>query len=333
MIHRGNRQPNGFDFEQFYKEYQMNTNRNLSQAKKNKNDEFYTRYEDIEKELVHYKEYLRDKIIYCNCDSTESNFYKYFKDNFNEFGLKELWCTSLNGEYIRYNGKLTISDIDGDMFSEDCLDLLKRCDIVVTNPPFSRFLEIFSKLIEYNKQFLIIGNPNAITYKEVFPLIRDNKMWLGFTCPKDFLSPENEIKKLGLCNWFTNLPNKKRNEEIILFKEFNENDFPKYDNYIAWNVDKTKDIPVDKEIIVQLSNDDYEKAIKIYNDDCQLLDIDKETGICKVLIKRPIWGVPISFLDKYNPEQFEIYQAKECITDTVGGGNRRTYRRVLIRQD
>lgn len=181
------------------------------------------------------------------------------------------------------------------------------------------FREYIAQLIEYNKQFLVIGNKNAVTYKEVFPLIRDNKIWLGLTCPKDFLSPENEIKKLGLCNWFTNLPNKKRNEEIILFKEFNENDFPKYDNYIAWNVDKTKDIPVDKEIIVQLSNDDYEKAIKIYNDDCQLLDIDKKTGICKVLIKRPIWGVPISFLDKYNPNQFEIYQAKECITDTVGG--------------
>lgn len=312
-------------------------NSSLIKAKKQKNDEFYTRIEDIEREVMQYQQYFKDKVVYCNCDDPEeSNFWKFFELNFEYFGLKKLISTHFDQDKQTYklelyrdinnDGKINNLDIvktplsgNGDFRSPESIELLKESDIVVSNPPFSLFREYISQLIEYNKQFLVIGNKNAVTYKEVFPLIRDNKIWLGLTCPKDFLSPENEIKKLGLCNWFTNLPNKKRNEEIILFKEFNENDFPKYDNYIAWNVDKTKDIPVDKEIIVQLSNDNYEKAIKIYNDDCQLLDIDKETGICKVLIKRPIWGVPISFLDKYNPNQFEIYQAKECITDTVGG--------------
>lgn len=175
----------------------MNTNRNLLQAQKAKNNEYYTLYEDIEKECNHYRYWFKDKIIYCNCDSTESNFYKYFKDNFKEFGLKELWITSLNGEYIRYNGNYSITEIDGDMFSEDCLDLLKRCDIVVTNPPFSLFREYIAQLIEYNKQFLVIGNPNAITYKEVFPLIRDNKMWIGYkSMSKDmYFNVPDEIKK------------------------------------------------------------------------------------------------------------------------------------------
>lgn len=307
-------------------------NSSLNNARKKKNDEFYTIYEDIEKEVSHYKQYFKDKIVYCNCDGFQSNFYKYFRDHFNDFRLKELWCTSLENKFIRVTSeKETVTEIDGNMFSEDCLYLLRKSDIVVTNPPFSLFREYISQLIEYDKKFLIIGNKNAITYKEVFPLIRDNKIWLGLTKPTDFRCPGKHISVLGLCNWFTNLPNRKRNEEMILYKSFNPLDYPKYDNYIAWNVDKTREIPMDTEIKVLLSNEDFKKAKIIYNDDCELLDINKETGECQVLIKRPIWGVPISFLDKYNPSQFEIYKAKECITDTIVGGG--TYRRVLVRKN
>lgn len=339
-------------------------NSSLIKAKKEKNDEFYTRIEDIEREVMQYQQYFKDKVVYCNCDDPEeSNFWKFFELNFEYFGLKKLISTHFDKDKQTYklelcrdinnDGKINNLDIiktplngNGDFRSPESIELLKESDIVVTNPPFSLFREYIAQLIEYNKQFLVIGNPNAITYKEVFPLIRDNKMWIGYkSMSKDmYFNVPDEIKKFLVENkkegsgyviqnseilgrvaaiWFTNLPNKKRNEEIILFKEFNENDFPKYDNYIAWNVDKTKDIPVDKEIIVQLSNDDYEKAIKIYNDDCQLLDIDKETGICKVLIKRPIWGVPISFLDKYNPNQFEIIDINPHFYSIVERGGKK----------
>lgn len=317
-------------------------NSSLIKAKKEKNDEFYTRIEDIEREVMQYQQYFKDKVVYCNCDDPEeSNFWKFFELNFEYFGLKKLISTHFDKDKQTYklelcrdiNNDRKINNLDivktplsgnGDFRSPESIELLKESDIVVTNPPFSLFREYIAQLMEYNKKFLIIGNKNAIICKEIFPLIKNNKIWFGLTCPKDFLSPENEIKKLGLCNWFTNLPNKKINEEIILFKEFNENDFPKYDNYIAWNVDKTKDIPVDKEIIVQLSNEDYEKVAKIYKDDCRLLDIDKETGICKVLIKRPIWGVPISFFDKYNPNQFEIIDGRFCAL-TQRLKNKQTY--------
>ena len=314
----------------------------LIKAKKEKNDEFYTRIEDIEREVMQYQQYFKDKVIYCNCDDPEeSNFWKFFELNFEYFGLKKLISTHFDKDKQTYklelcrdiNNDRKINNLDiiktqlngnGDFRSPESIELLKEADIVVTNPPFSLFREYIAQLMEYNKKFLIIGNMNAIICKEIFPLIKENKIWFGLTYPKKFLSPKNEIKKLGLCNWYTNLPNKKINEEIILFKEFNENNFPKYDNYIAWNVDKTKDIPVNREIIVQLSNDDYEKAIKIYNDDCQLLNIDKETGICKVLIKRPIWGVPISFFDKYNPNQFEIIDGRFCAL-TQRLKNKQTY--------
>lgn len=318
-------------------------NSSLNNARKKKNDEFYTIYEDIEKEVSHYKQYFKDKIVYCNCDGFQSNFYKYFRDHFNDFRLKELWCTSLENKFIRVTSeKETVTEIDGNMFSEDCLYLLRKSDIVVTNPPFSLFREYISQLIEYDKKFLIIGSLNALTYKEIFPLIKNNKLWFGcgFNKTMEFIVPKgykfskelNGIKygKVPAITWFTNLPNKKRNEEMILYKSFNPLDYPKYDNYIAWNVDKTREIPMDTEIKVLLSNEDFKKAKIIYNDDCELLDINKETGECQVLIKRPIWGVPISFLDKYNPSQFEIYKAKECITDTIVGG---TYRRVLVRKN
>lgn len=311
-------------------------NSSLTKAKKQKNDEFYTRIEDIEREVMQYQQYFKDKVVYCNCDDPEeSNFWKFFELNFEYFGLKKLISTHFDKDKQTYKLELcrdinndgNINNLDiiktslngnGDFRSPESIELLKEADIVVTNPPFSLFREYIAQLIEYNKKFLIIGNMNAIICKEIFPLIKENKIWIGYGFNKtmEFIVPEgynffkelNGIKygKVPAITWYTNLPNKKRYEKMILFKEFNEKEFQKYDNYIAWNVDKTKDIPVDREIIVQLSNNDYEKAIKIYNDDCQLLDIDKETGICKVLIKRPILGVPISFIDKYNPEQFEI---------------------------
>jgi len=243
-------------------------NKNLHKAKKVKNDEFYTQLIDIEKELTHYKEQLIDKIIYCNCDGERSNFIKYFKDNFKELGIKKLLTSSC------------------DFRSSESIELLKECDIVITNPPFSLFREYISQLIEYNKKFLIIGNLNAINYKEVFKLIKPNKLWLGFTnfnegmyfeVQEDFIysntykfEREREGKKVsrvpGVC-WFSNIPHKKINEKLILHKKYNEKEYPKYDNYDAIEVSKVKDIPVDYDGLM---------------------------------------GVPITFLDKYNPNQFEI---------------------------
>ena len=251
----------------------MNTNRNLIQAQKAKNNEYYTLYEDIEKECNHYRYWFKDKIIYCNCDSTESNFYKYFKDNFKEFGLKELWITSLNGEYIRYNGNYSITEIDGDMFSEDCLDLLKRCDIVVTNCPFSEFRQFFDVLMEYDKDFIIVGHVMSITYKNVLPNIIDNTIRKGYNNINTFNTP-NVIKRVQ-CFWLTTFP-VINNKWLELTETFSIDKYPKYDDYLAFNVDRTKDIPKDKTIL--------------FNGN----------------IIKPIWGVPISFIDKYNPEQFEI---------------------------
>lgn len=251
----------------------MNTNRNLLQAQKAKNNEYYTLYEDIEKECNHYRYWFKDKIIYCNCDSTESNFYKYFKDNFKEFGLKELWITSLNGEYIRYNGNYSITEIDGDMFSEDCLDLLKRCDIVVTNPPFSEFRKFFDVLMEYDKDFIIVGHVMSINYNNIFPKIIDNTIRTGYSNLNTFNTP-NGLKRV-YCLWLTTFPVIK-DKLLELTETFSIEKYPKFENYLAFNVDRVKDIPKDKTII--------------FNGN----------------IIKPVWGVPISFIDKYNPEQFEI---------------------------
>lgn len=302
----------------------------LDDAKKNKKDEFYTQLCDIENELKHYKEHFKDKVVYCNCDDPrESNFFKYFIRNFNRLGLKKLITTTyinspiaktedLFGERnvvykVSINKLEDINDYDlitnelinkivkkrakklfgdkkykpGDFRSAECVELLKQADIVVTNPPFSLFREYVAKLIEYDKKFLIIGNINAISYKEIFPLIKDNKLWLGisihsgdreFQVPKDyplnaagFRTDENGnnfIRVKGV-RWFTNLEHKKRHEELDLYKKYNPQEFPKFDNYDAINVDKTADIPCDY----------YEPM-----------------------------GVPITFLDKYSPEQFEILE-------------------------
>ena len=316
----------------------MANNASLGAAKTGKKDEFYTQLPDIEKELVHYREYFRDKIIFCNCDDPyESNFFKYFALNFNALGLKKLIATCYDGSPIAQqelplfpeaetepkrkaykveisevpdldgNGSTDLADVqlllkssthnvkaelkgNGDFRSPECIELLKQADIVVTNPPFSLFREYVAQLVKYDKKFIIIGNKNAITYKEIFPLIKNNKLWIGhtpmstdlhFMIPKsyeeDFLANKKQgsayvIKDgvvLGRSQsiWFTNIDYRERHEELILIRHYSPEEYPKYDNYDAINVNKTDDIPCDY------------------------------TGVM---------GVPITFLDKYCPEQFEI---------------------------
>ena len=299
-------------------------NANLSNAKKAKNDEFYTQLSDIENELKHYKNHFAGKVVYCNCDDArESNFFRFFQKKFNDYGLKKLITTSYNenghGSVLVYegdtngNGKLDdneikVSDLkgNGDFRSEECLELLKEADIVVTNPPFSLFREFIATLVQYDKKFLVIGNQNAITYKEIFPLIKENKLWTGNNMVKTFRVPQvtnkncevlpngEIIAKFGSICWFTNLDIKKRHEEIILYKKYNEEEFPKYDNYDAIEVSKVCEIPKDYDGIM---------------------------------------GVPITFLYRYNPSQFEIVKFRKGDDDKdlcVNG--KCPYFRILIRK-
>ena len=296
-------------------------NSNLHKAKNEKNDEFYTMLSDIEKELQHYKEHFKDKVVYCNCDDHRfSNFYRYFSLNFEFLGLKKLISTHFSGDGIAYkleitrdvNGDGQINELDtvetalkqnGDFRSDECIELLKEADIVVSNPPFSLFREYVAQLNEYNKQFLVIGSMNAITYKDCFSLIKNNKMWLGNNYVKEFVQPRGEVKKFGNICWFTNIPHKKRNEEIILYKTYNETEYLKYDNYNAINVDKTKEIPMDFDGVM---------------------------------------GVPISFLDKWNPNQFDLLgcsyeygKIDEHIEGTKYNcllGGKEVYKRLLIKR-
>ena len=272
-------------------------NANLSNAKRAKNDEFYTQLSDIENELKHYKNHFAGKVVYCNCDDArESNFFRFFQKKFSDYGLKKLITTSYNenghGSVLVYEGdtngngrldehEVKVSELkgNGDFRSEECIELLKEADIVVTNPPFSLFREYISTLVQYDKKFLVIGNQNAITYKEIFPLIKENKLWTGNNMVKIFRVPQvtnkncevlpngDIIAKFGSICWFTNLDIKKRHEEIILYKKYNEEEFPKYDNYDAIEVSKVCEIPKDYDGIM---------------------------------------GVPITFLYRYNPSQFEI---------------------------
>jgi hypothetical protein len=280
-------------------------------AKRSKKDDFYTQLSDIEKELRHYKDYFKGKVVFCNCDDPRvSNFFHYFSYNFDKLGLKKLITTCYKNQnadlfsqhdtekaiYLEYEGDKNGNNVpdpeeigikhlkgDGDFRSRECIELLKQSDIVVTNPPFSLFREYVAQLIEYDKKFIIIAHQNAISYKEIFKLIKDNKIWLGYGFNRNmahFINPHYEdyasdadhkegmIRVSGI-HWFTNLDTKKRHEDLILYKTYygNESEYPKYDNYDAINVDKTKDIPMD-----------FDGAI----------------------------GVPITFIDKYNPDQFEI---------------------------
>ena len=253
----------------------------MHQAKKAKNDEFYTQISDIEKELLHYKQQFNNKIVFCNCDDPEaSNFWKYFDLNFDHLNLKKLISTHYDKEKPTYkleiardknNKKLkpikTNLIQNGDFRSPECIDLLKESDIVCTNPPFSLFREYVDLLVKYDKKFLIIGNYNAVTYKEIFKLIKDNKLWLGYQFIKEFLQEDGTIKKFGNIHWFTNL-NVEKHYKFLWFKSYKQNPelYPKYDNYDAINVDRIKDIPID-----------YDGPM----------------------------GVPITFIDKHNPEQFD----------------------------
>jgi len=254
----------------------MSKSKNLHKAKKEKNDEFYTQLTDIEKELQHYSGKFKDKIVYCNCDDPRfSNFWNYFSENFDTLGLKKLVATYINLDFfgksecwIKTKDDLIVYQLsgNGDFRSPECLEILAECDIVVTNPPFSLFREYIATLAEYDKKFLVIGNFNSIICKEIFPLIKDNKIWLGYS-PRgmNFDTPTGQ-NGVNAC-WFTNLEYSKRFEEMILWNTYSPEKFEKYDNYDAINIDKTSDIPKDY--------DGY-------------------------------MGVPITFLDKYNPNQFEI---------------------------
>lgn len=309
-------------------------NASLTAAKAARMDEFYTQLPDIEKELAHYSDHFQGKVVYCNCDDpTISNFFKYFSMKFADLGLKKLITTcyrnqrhdlfsrhnSEHGVMLEYDGFRdgervpNVQDIgvtplkgDGDFRSAECIDILQEADIVVTNPPFSLFREYVAQLMEHGKKFLIVGNQNAITYKEIFPLIMDNKLWLGinpkgqdmlFTIPTEYADELVATKKegsayrivdgvvkgrLGNAAWFTNLDHSQRHERLILYRKYTPENYPTYDNYDAIEVGKIKDIP-----------GDYPGAM----------------------------GVPITFLDKHNPDQFEILG----ITKTWWGGATKVY--------
>ena len=288
--------------------FNISDNKNLCLAKKRRINEFYTQLTDIKKELKHYKNHFVNKTVFCNCnDSEESNFWKYFSLNFDKLKLKKLIATRFEKEKSSYrlemyrdeNGLHTNKKAlkqNGDFRSLECVELLKEADIVITNPPFSLFREYVSQLMEYNKQFLIIGNKNAITYKEIFPLLKNNDIWLGYENVKEFKQPDGTIKKFGNIGWFTNLDISKKHEDIILYRTYNTTDYPKYDNYDAINVNKVSEIPADY------------------------------SGIM---------GVPITFMDKYNPEQFRVIGLDKQFTSDGGRGKlngKSKYARILIKK-
>jgi len=288
-------------------------NSNLHKAKDSKKDEFYTQLSDIENELKHYKAHFKGKIVYCNCDDPRvSNFFHYFSYNFEKLGLKKLIATCYKNQnmdlfsennseqaiYLIYEGDKNGNNLpdpneiqvkplngDGDFRSKECIELLKESDIVVTNPPFSLFREYVAQLFEYDKKFLIIGNLNALTYRDIFKHVKENKMWFGqsihsgdreFQVPTDYPlnaagsridNDGNKFIRVKGVRWYTNMDFNERHEDLILYKNYNEVEYPKYENFEAINVDVTKKIPFDY---------------------------------------KGIMGVPITFIDKFNPDQFEI---------------------------
>jgi hypothetical protein len=298
--------------------------------------------------MRHYKEHFKGKVVFCNCDDPRvSNFFHYFSYNFENLGLKKLITTCYKNQnrdlfsehksekaiYLEYTGDKNGDKIpnpeeigiiklkgDGDFRSEECIKLLKQADIVVTNPPFSLFKEYVAQLIEHDKKFIIVGNQNAITYKDIFKLIKDNKLWLGYGFNRnmahfvnkhyvdyaaDLDHKEGMIRVSGVV-WYTNIDTDKRHEDLILYKKYygNENEYPTYDNYNAINIDKTKEIPCDF---------------------------------------KGVMGVPITFIDKFNPEQFEILGAEtfqdievepgvfQKPTHKLSNSTRLVYKRIWIK--
>lgn len=333
-------------------------NKLLQQAKRAKKDEFYTRIEDVANELHHYRDYFRGKSVLCNCDDPyESNFFKYFALNFNAYGLRKLVATCYDGSPVagselsinfddkkegtklrtaykieivevpdlNGDGATDMTDVDllikndrnvltrlqgnGDFRSAECVEMLQQADVVVTNPPFSLFREYVAQLMQYDKKFLIIGNQNAITYKDIFPLIKNNLMWLGYgfkggvahfySCYEDVAVAGDHRKgmiRVSGVNWFTNIDHKKRHEPMDLYKKYSAEEFPKYDNYDAINVDNTADIPMD-----------------YYG----------------------VMGVPVTFMDKYCPDQFEILGNEYDLDIPKGRGyinGKRKYGRIFIKR-
>lgn len=306
------------------------TNTNLHNAKRVKNDEFYTRYEDIEAEVMKYRKQFQDKVVYLPCDDPaekKSEFWSFFVANFESFGLKKLIATHYeeNGQAYKIwidrdndlNGDGWIDDGDaiqedlmgnGDFRSPECIEILKECDIVCTNPPFSLFREFVNAIMTHDKQCLIIGNQNAFTYAEIFELIKNNRLWTGYNMVKEFNQPDGSIKKFGNVCWFTNMKTSKRDEEQVLTKTYNPIDYPTYENYNAIEVGKVVNIPKDYDGVM---------------------------------------GVPITFIDKYNPNQFIIIghthssdnspEVEEIRTDSNhrhGGfiNGKEKYMRILIRR-
>ena len=316
-------------------------NSNLHKAKKEKNDEFYTQTSDIENELKHYKSHFKDKVVYLNCDDpsghktvmkkllneklitqeqydkgdmNESNFLKYFVSSFKHLGLKKLIATHYNDdplkpsyalvidEDLNGDGKIDEEDFkifklkqNGDFRSDESIAYLKEADIVVTNPPFSLFREYIAQLIEYDKKFLVVGGLNPIGYKEIFPLIKNKRLWLGTKRLTKFRLPDNSLKAVASI-WFTNLDHAKRHEELIGYKTYkgNEVDYPKYDNYDAIEVSKVVDIPI---------------------------------GYTEII------GVPLTFLEKYNPDQFEIVGFRKGDDGKdLRVNNKDKYSRILIKR-
>lgn len=295
----------------------MAKNSNLTRAKNAKNDEFYTQSADIENELKYYRPHFKDKIVYLNCDDpTTSNFWRYFYRSFEFLGLKKLISTHYNMDgsssyALIYEGGhdnadgfdegVTKVDLkgNGDFRSPECVEYLKQSDVVVTNPPFSLARVYVKQLMDFDKDFLIVGNKNWITYKEIFPLLMNRQMWIGQNNVKQFEQPDGSIKKFGNVGWFTNMSLNKSTDQTVLWKKFNQDDYPAYDNYAAFEVAKVADIPVDTEIEVKIASENLDGWKKTYGDDLVVLDDDGK--VAKVKITSPILGVPITFLDKYNP--------------------------------
>jgi hypothetical protein len=313
-----------------------NSNANLSGARLAKGDEFYTQLSDIERELKHYRKHFEGKVVYLNCDDPRvSNFFHYFSFNFEKLGLKKVIATCYKSQnadlfsqndseqaiYLEYEGDLNSNDVpdpeeigikplmgDGDFRNAESIELLKQADIVVTNPPFSLFREYVAQLIKYDKKFVIIGNKNAVSYKEIFPLIQRNKMWVGYTPmgketlfgippalgqelvagkrDRSYTVVDGVVMGRTQSCWFTNLDISKRHEDLILYKTYSSDNYPRYDNFDAIEVSRTVDIPMDYDGVM---------------------------------------GVPLTFLDKHNPDQFEIVG----ITQSWDGQASRIYPRQV----